>query len=876
MACIDFEGRAVPVRPGDTIASALYRAGVRLFSRSFKYHRRRGLYCLTGDCPNCLVTVDGEPGTRACITPALDGQKVARERGWPSADFDVVSAVWFLRWLLPVGFYYKAMLRPRAVWPLAERVIRRLGGVGRARLNLPLGKPEAHHHHADVAVAGGGVAGLSAALAAAEAGQSVVLADEGAIGEAVPPGPTKTKIDALLHSVRRHPNITLLERGTVVGIYEGPLVPVAGGEALHVVHPTHVVVATGAVEQHAVFPGSDLVGVWLGRGAARMAGVHSLAPGQRVVFAGATAESIDHLNTLQGTAVRIAAAVVPTVLRDRVPAGIPVIVDGTVVGARGRRSVRGAVVEHGGRREVIRCDALVLSLGLIPRDGLLRQGAGLPVVGAGEVVVPGCTVEEAEADGRVAARGVASASVDGHRLPPTPQQGFICLCEDVNVRDLEDAWSEGFQSTELLKRYTTVTMGSCQGALCHAHLRAFVAGQGAANAPSGPTTARPPARPVRLQDVAAGTRYAVELRTALHERHVAMGAEMAWWGAWKRPNRYRDVAEEYWAVRRKVSVMDVGTLGKFLVSGRDATEFLERLYPCHVRDLGDGQMRYTVALNEAGYIFDDGLISACGPRGYYLTFTTAGADAAESWLREWAETWRLKVHILNQTAANGAINVAGPRARQLLERLASEPLHADVFRHSHHREMHVAGVLCRVLRSGFVGELSYELHHPSRHSIRLWDALLDAGAELDIVPHGMWALLLLRLEKGHIVVGMDTDFDTTPAKVGMHWAVKMQKPYFLGKAALQRIAQLPSETKLARLTFPGRDIPPEGATLAVNGIHVGYLTSARFSPILGHGVALGWVRRIDGAFPEQVQAGTMTGTVVSGAFYDPQGVKLRA
>src|SRR3954462_15332937 len=117
---IDFEGRELPIQPGATIASALYRGGVRTFSRSFKYHRPRGLYCVTGDCPNCLITVDGEPAVRACCTPARDGQQVRREMGWPSTERDFLSVFWRLRRLHPVGFYYKTFIRPAMVWPYMD------------------------------------------------------------------------------------------------------------------------------------------------------------------------------------------------------------------------------------------------------------------------------------------------------------------------------------------------------------------------------------------------------------------------------------------------------------------------------------------------------------------------------------------------------------------------------------------------------------------------------------------------------------------------------------------------------------------------------------------------------------------------------------
>src|SRR5512134_1026881 len=137
MTSLRFERRDVPVRDGDSIASALYRDGVRTFTRSLKYHRRRSLYCGTGECPNCLVTVDGVPGVRSCVTPARNGMRVERAHGWPSTEHDLLHVTDSLHRLMPVGFYYKTFIRPRFAWPLAERVIRKATGLGR----LPEGRP---------------------------------------------------------------------------------------------------------------------------------------------------------------------------------------------------------------------------------------------------------------------------------------------------------------------------------------------------------------------------------------------------------------------------------------------------------------------------------------------------------------------------------------------------------------------------------------------------------------------------------------------------------------------------------------------------------------------------------------------------------------
>ncbi|MGA9162172.1 MAG: (2Fe-2S)-binding protein, partial [Actinomycetota bacterium] len=133
-----FEGREIPVLEDDTVASALFRAGLRTFSRSLKSHRRRGVYCGTGDCPNCMVTVDGVPGVRSCITPAASGMRVERGRGWPSADHDVLHVTDLMHPLMPVGFYMKTFIRPRFAWPMAERLIRRSTGAGRLPVDPPV------------------------------------------------------------------------------------------------------------------------------------------------------------------------------------------------------------------------------------------------------------------------------------------------------------------------------------------------------------------------------------------------------------------------------------------------------------------------------------------------------------------------------------------------------------------------------------------------------------------------------------------------------------------------------------------------------------------------------------------------------------------
>jgi sarcosine oxidase subunit alpha len=860
MTSFDFEGRAIPFRPGDTVASALYRSGVRVFTRSFKYHRRRGLYCVTGDCPNCLVNVNGEPAVRACTTEASSRHRVRREGGWPSTQRDALGILDHLHRFLPVGFYYKTMLRPKWLWPVAEPWIRRVAGLGAVLEGEAPARREARHLHPDVMVIGAGIAGLSAALAAAEHGRSVVICDEGRVGEKIAPGSDRQRVISLAGLAAEEPGITLLERAPAVGIYEGQLVVLDDNTFLQLVHPQFVIVATGAVEEHAVFPGNDLPGVFLGRGAARLAGVHGVLPGTKITLIGSTREAVLHAETLRGAGAQVD------------------ILDARVVEARGRRAIRSVVVDRGEGREELPCDTLVLSLGLSPRSSLSLQAAGLPTAAVGDAALPGREPGAVEAEARQVGATFAPSSMKGvaEELPPAPVRGIVCICEDVGVDELEHAWEEGFRSTEILKRYTTSTMGPCQGQLCHRHLRSFVASRPGATGPaSGPTTARPPTRGITLERVSAGVWDEVHQETALHERHLELGAEIEPAGAWQRPRGYGDLASEYWAVRRDVSVMDVGTLGKFLIAGPDAGAFLERLYPNRVADLAPGRIRYALLLGEHGFVVDDGIIAAIDDDMWYVTFTSAGAATVEATLKDWAETWGHAVHIVDLTAAWGAINVAGPRARELLQRLSSDPVDNESFPYLNHREVTVAGVACRAIRLGFVGELSYELHHEGVYSVSLWDALLEAGEDLGVRPHGLDALRLLRLEKGHIIVGQDTDFDATPAKLNMSWAVKMEKAWFVGKRGLDRAAAHDATRKLVAISFP-TNAPPEGAPILVDGRNVGYLTSSAWSPALQHGVALGWIERVNGGFPTELESDGVSGKVVGQPFYDPKGERLRA
>ncbi|MEP7045373.1 MAG: glycine cleavage T C-terminal barrel domain-containing protein [Ilumatobacteraceae bacterium] len=472
------------------------------------------------------------------------------------------------------------------------------------------------------------------------------------------------------------------------------------------------------------------------------------------------------------------------------------------------------------------------------------------------------------ADPHVRTVGPAAELFD---LPPCPTTGTVCPCSKVTVGDLEMVWDKGFQHIELMKRASLCGTGTCQGSACLPHLRAFVTEK--SGQPAAPFTGRPASRQLTISEAAADVHLDAFRRTTLHDEHVALGARMDRFGGWWRPWNYGNFLDEYWAVREGVSLGDVSTLGKMIVTGPDVVEALERIYPTTIADIRPGRSRYVLLLNERGHLIDDGMVcrevTEDGSDRFVLTFTSGGASFAEAWIRDWIESWGLDVHILDRTLALGAINVTGPLAAELLSRVGlTQPP-----RFLQHVHTDVAGIPCHVMRLSFTGEASFELHHPRTNSVELWQALMDQGRDLGVRPHGLQALFALRLEKGHVIVGMDTEMDSTPRRLDMDWAVKLDKPAFIGKTALLRTGGIEDHRRLFGLTMEG-PAPTEGAPIWVGDEIVGHVTSSFCSPGLGHTVMLGWQKHTP--FADTVTIDGRDAHVTPIPFYDPAGARARA
>ena len=954
-----FDGREYTGCKGDTIASALMANGVKVISRSFKYHRPRGVLSMAGQDGNTLVQIGAEPNVRADLRLIDDGMIVTAQNVFGSLENDYGRILDIFSRFLPVGFYYKTFYKPRGAWKFWEPVIRRMAGLGKIDVQASPERTDKQYRFADVAVIGGGPAGLAAAFQAAEAGADVILIDEnrrlgGSLNYARHQPDYEQVValrETLVRQVQPHPNVSILGNATCTGWFDDNWLAALAENRLVKLRAKSVVAATGSFEQPAVFRNNDLPGVILGSAAQRLIRLYGVKPGRKAVVLTANDDGYGVALDLveAGTQVDVVVDMRADAVRTELVAavkdkGVRILPGHAVyeaVPGAGLRSLKGvyidAIADQGkvaGRPSFIECDLLCMSVGHTPAaqllchagarleydetDAMLKVnektlGENAAIAGSVNAVFDlDAAIKDGARAGHVAAGLAGYAASDpalapgkaktpdmlemntGEREPPhhpwpifshPKGKEFVDFDEDLQIKDIQQSVAEGYDDLELVKRYSTVVMGPSQGR--QSALNNLRIATQAAKRPShglSITTQRPPfyPEPIRLL---AGQSFQPMRRTAMHHRHLELDAQMTSAGPWKRPacyappeKRRQFIEQEALAVRNNVGLIDVSTLGKLEIRGPDAAEFMNRMYTFAYMKQPVNRSRYVLMTDETGAIIDDGVACRMGPEHFYVTTTTGGIDTVYRSMLRWNAQWRLNVDIANVTSAFAAVNLAGPRSREILQSLTDDvdPSQAG-FAYMEVRTGHVATIPARLLRVGFTGELGYEIHVPSSQGEALWDALMSVGKTLEIRPFGVEAQRLLRLEKGHIIVGQDTDGLTIPQETNLTWAIAGKKPFFIGKRAIDVLSTQGLYRQLVGFTLANDAPMPEEYNLTLQGEEIaGRVTSIAYSPSLEQSIGLAYV------LPNQTAAGStfkiklsngqrVDARVAQLPFYDPEG-----
>ncbi len=734
-----------------------------------------------------------------------------------------------------------------------------------------------------------------------------------------------SQLTDLLAKVAGYSNITMITGAYAAGYYPDHLIPIVAANGITKVRAKTVIVASGAFEQPPVFRYNDLPGVMLGSAAQRLIYRYGVKPFNNGVVV--TANDYGYRVALDLLAAGTKVVAVVDLRAEASPMAAEVTKRGVKVypghcvyealASSDKSGVRGAIicaydeqknVAITAKKITLECDGIAMSAGWAPAGALLYQaGTAMQFDYAVQQFVPSripdgifaagkvngiFELEQRINDGKRAANealrylGLSAPEVvterhvgasPSHAYPMVPHdkgKNFVDFDEDIQIKDFVNAAKEGFDNIELMKRFTTVGMGPSQGK--HSNMNAIRILARIRNLPVekiGTTTSRPFFHPTPIGHL-GGRGFHSHRLTSLHQWHAEHGAVFTDIGAWKRAAYYPTVGQtkedaiqtEAMAVRQTAGIIDGSSFGKIEVHGPDAAEFLERFFTGVYATQKVGSCRYVMLLDESGVIVDDGIASRLADDLFYLSVGTSNAAAVYREMQRSQQMWQLDLGLVNVTGAFGAINIAGPAAREILATLTDLDLSYESFPISSVRESIVAGVEARLIRVAFVSDVGYELHIPMVQVPQVWQALLDAGKKHGIRPFGSDTQRLLRLEMGHAMPGVDTDGLTNPFEIGAEWALKMSKAYFIGQRSLQILAKKPLRKRLVAFVlaenFKGE--MPMDCNLVLEGREIlGRVTSIGYSKFIDRCIGLAFVTPAKTAIGAQFQIRTDNGSSVT-------------
>lgn len=329
-------------------------------------------------------------------------------------------------------------------------------------------------------------------------------------------------------------------------------------------------------------------------------------------------------------------------------------------------------------------------------------------------------------------------------------------------------------------------------------------------------------------------------RTPLHADHVRLKARMVDFGGWDMPVQYSGLVDEHKTVRSCVGLFDVSHMGEVNVEGRGALEFLQRVATNDASKLDIGQAQYSALLYPNGTLVDDIIVYRRGLDSFFLCVNASNTEKDFAWLKEQAP--KQGVILENVSDSYGQIAVQGPLARELVQKVVD--IRIEDLKYYHFAEGKVLGAPALIARTGYTGELGFELYVPSSVTSKVWNALLEAGQPLGVKPCGLGARDTLRLEMGFLLYGNDMDNTTSALECGLGWITKFEKGDFLGREALLSQKEKGLSRKLVGFEMVDRAIGRHGYGVhlsAAMGTPVGVVTSGSPSPSLGRNVGMAYV-----------------------------------
>jgi sarcosine oxidase, subunit alpha len=714
-----------------------------------------------------------------------------------------------------------------------------------------------------------------------------------------------TQLNQLVNQVMSMPNITVCRGAYAAGYYADHLIPIVSDDGINKVRAKAVIVASGAFEQPPVFRYNDLPGVMLGSAAQRLIYRYSVRPFNNGLVVTANDYGYRVALDLLKAGIKVTALIdmrpevnAGSAQRELVKRNVKIYTGHCIyeaLASSDKSSVRGAVIcPYDDKQNVavtsqkftLECDGIAMSAGWAPAAALLYQaGTGMQFDYDVQQFVPSRLPNGMFAAGKVNGiydldqrlrDGVRAANeairylgldapvnnlekhsgaLPSHPYPMVPHpkgKNFVDFDEDIQIKDFVNAAKEGFDNIELMKRFTTVGMGPSQGK--HSNMNAIRILAKIRDLPVekiGSTTSRPFFHPTPVGHL-GGRGFHPHRLTSLHDWHQANGAVFTDIGAWKRAAYYAQAGQtkeeaiqaEALAVRKVAGIIDGSSFGKIEIHGPDAALFLERFFTGKYADQAIETCRYVMLLDEAGVVVDDGVASRIAEDLFYVTIGTSNAAAVYREMQRSQQMWQLNLGLVNVTGAYGAINIAGPAAREILSTLTEYDLSFESFPMGSIRICHVAGVETRLIRVAFVADNGYELHMPMGQVPHVWNALIKVGKNIGLRPFGTDTQRLLRLEMGHAMPGIDTDGLTNPFEIGARWAIDMSKPFFIGQRSLSIIEKRPLRKKLVPFVlaenFNGE--VPMDCNLVVDGRNIlGRVTSIGFSGFMGRYIGLAYV-----------------------------------